>query len=87
MATIDLSLITVDVLEKKTRCTRRTWSQASLRLLIWIYYALLHAAATLYVINWVKEAVNFGNFELLVDISELFPQAPATQANVSVIAD
>ena len=84
VATIDLSLLPVDVLKKKTRCTRRTWSQASLRLLIWIYYALLHAAATLYVINWVKEAVNFGNFELLVDISELFPQAPATQANVSV---
>ena len=84
VATIDLSLLPVDVLKKK-RCTRRTWSEASILYLIWVYLALFQVAATLYVIKRVKKAINFGNFELLVDFSELFPQAPATQANVSVL--
>ena len=83
VATIDLSLLPVDVLKKK-RCTRRTWSEVCFLYLIWVFFALFQVPATLYVIDYVKEAINFGNFELLVDISELFPQAPATQANVSV---
>ena len=84
VATIDLSLLPVDVLRRKRRCTRRTWSEASMLYLIWVYLAVFQVAVTLYVINHVKKAINFGNFELLVDFSELFPQAPATQANVSV---
>lgn len=84
VATIDLSLIPVDVLKKKKRCTRRTWSEVCFLYLIWVFFALFQVAAALYVIDHVKEAINFGNFELLIDISELFPQAPVTQANVSV---
>ena len=84
VATIDLSLIPVDVLKKKKRCTRRTWSEVCFLYLIWVFFALFQVAATRYVIDHVKEAINFGNFELLVDISELFPQAPVTQANVGV---
>ena len=84
VATIDLSLLPVDVLKRKIRCMRRTWIEVSVLYLIWVFFALFQVAAARYVIDHVKEAINFGNFELLVDISELFPQAPVTQANVSV---
>ena len=84
VATINLSLLTVDVLKRKRRCTRRTWSEVCFLYLIWVFFALFQVAAALYVIDHVKEAINFGNFELLIDISELFPQAPVTQANVGV---
>ena len=63
---------------------RRTWIEVSVLYLIWVFFALFQVAAARYVIDHVKEAINFGNFELLVDISELFPQAPVTQANVGV---
>ena len=84
VATIDLSLLPVDVLKRKIRCMRRTWIEVSVLYLIWVFFALFQVAAARYVIDHVKEAINFGNFELLVDISELFPQAPVTQANVGV---
>ena len=84
MATIDLSLLPVDVLKRKIRCMRRTWIEVSVLYLIWVFFALFQVAAARYVIDHVKEVINFGNFELLVDISELFPQAPVTQANVGV---
>ena len=80
---IDMSLLPVEVLKKKTRSTRRTWSALGTLYLLRVYLALLEAVAVLYVIYCVDQAFNFGDFELLVDFSELFPQATATQANVS----
>ena len=79
--TVDMSLLPVDVLKKKTRSTRKTWSALGTLYLLRVYLALLEAIVVLYVIYCVDQAFNFGDFELMVDFSELFPQATATVSN------
>ena len=78
---VDMSLLPVDVLKKKTRSTRKTWSALGTLYLFRVYLALLEAIVVLYVIYCVDQAFNFGDFELMVDFSELFPQATATVSN------
>ena len=78
---VDMSLLPVDVLKKKTRSTRKTWSALGTLYLFRVYLALLEAIVVLYIIYCVDQAFNFGDFELMVDFSELFPQATATVSN------
>lgn len=83
MAALDLSLLPIDFALKKKYCTRKTWGKEELVFFLNIYLAILEAVSVLFIIYLVDQAINFRDFNLEIDISELFPMPTQTESNVS----